>query len=128
MSVACFCTVLGACFYTGHFVMAPLNMTYLRCLQNSCFEQYFNLYNLNDIIDVYVMSKFSRALVVTCGRHTSTSAHVFSAITERLRQTAGNEARWSRSPSLHRPYLPLSLTLLPAFIVCIPGVDCLIIS
>ena len=29
---------------TGHFVMVPLNMTYLHCLQHSLFEYLFNLY------------------------------------------------------------------------------------
>ena len=29
---------------TGHFVMVPLNMTYLHCLQRSLFEHLFNLY------------------------------------------------------------------------------------
>jgi len=29
---------------TGHFVMVPLNMTYLHCLQQSLFEHLFNLY------------------------------------------------------------------------------------
>ena len=29
---------------TGHFVMVPLNMTYLHCLQHSLFEHFFNLY------------------------------------------------------------------------------------
>ena len=33
-----------ASFCTGHFVMVPLNMTYLHCLQHSLFEHLFNLY------------------------------------------------------------------------------------
>ena len=33
-------------FYTGYFVMVPLNMTYLHCLQHSLFEHLFNLYYL----------------------------------------------------------------------------------
>jgi len=48
MSVAswcstCFC-VLCVGFCTGHFVMVPLNLTYLHCLQHSVFEHLFNLY------------------------------------------------------------------------------------
>jgi len=31
-------------FCTGHFVMVPLNLTYLHCLQHSLFEHLFNLY------------------------------------------------------------------------------------
>ena len=31
-------------FCTGHFVMVPLGMTYLHCLQHSLFEHLFNLY------------------------------------------------------------------------------------
>ena len=49
MSVAswcckCFCVVLCVSFCTCHFVMVPLNMTYLHCLQHSLFEHLFNLY------------------------------------------------------------------------------------
>jgi len=29
---------------TGHFVMVPLNLTYLHCFQHSLFEHLFNLY------------------------------------------------------------------------------------
>jgi len=29
-----FCTVLSVCFCTGHFVMVPLNLTYLHCLKH----------------------------------------------------------------------------------------------
>ena len=32
------------CCEMGHFVMVPLNMTYLHCLQHSLFEHLFNLY------------------------------------------------------------------------------------
>ena len=31
-------------YLTCHFVMVPLNMTYLHCLQHSLFEHLFNLY------------------------------------------------------------------------------------
>ena len=49
MSVAswcctCFCVVLCVIFCTGHFVMMPLNLTYLHCLLQSLFEHLFNLY------------------------------------------------------------------------------------
>jgi len=49
MSVAswcstCFCVVLCVDFCTGHFVMVPLNLTYLHCLQHSFFAHLFNLY------------------------------------------------------------------------------------
>ena len=30
--------------HTGHFVMVPLNLTYLHCLHHSLFEHLFNLY------------------------------------------------------------------------------------
>ena len=39
-----FCVVPCVIFYTGHFVMVPLNMTYLHRLQHSLFEHLFNLY------------------------------------------------------------------------------------
>ena len=39
-----FCVVPCASFCTGHFVMVPLNMTCLHCLQHSLFVHLFNLY------------------------------------------------------------------------------------
>ena len=36
-----FCVLI---FFTRHFVMVPLNLTYLHCLQHSLFEHHFNLY------------------------------------------------------------------------------------
>ena len=49
MSVAswcstCFYVVLCVGFCTGHFVMLPLNLTYLHCFQQSFFEHLFNLF------------------------------------------------------------------------------------
>jgi len=41
--VRVFCVVPCVSFCTGYFVMVPLNMTYLHCLQNSLFEHLFNL-------------------------------------------------------------------------------------
>ena len=43
----CFCVVLCVGFCTGHFVMVPLNLTCLHCLQHSFFEHLFNLYYLS---------------------------------------------------------------------------------
>jgi len=40
----CFCVVLCVCFCTGHFVMVPLHLTCLHCLQHSFFKYLFNLY------------------------------------------------------------------------------------
>jgi len=46
-------------FCTGHFVMVPLNLTYLHCLQHSFFEHLFNLYYVLCLISqrhhVYLM-------------------------------------------------------------------------
>jgi len=39
-----FCVVQCVSFCTGHFVMVPLNLTYLHCLQHSLFQRIFNLY------------------------------------------------------------------------------------
>jgi len=39
-----FCVVPCVSFCTGHFVMVPLNITYLHCLQHSLFEHLFNLF------------------------------------------------------------------------------------
>ena len=40
----CFCVVLCWFFVcTGHFVMVPLNLTCLHCLQQSFFKHFFNL-------------------------------------------------------------------------------------
>jgi len=44
MMLYVFCVVLCVSFCTGHFVMVPLNLTYLHCLQHSLFEHLFNLY------------------------------------------------------------------------------------
>jgi len=40
----CFCLVLCVFMWTGHFVLVPLNLTCLHCLQHSFFEHLFNLY------------------------------------------------------------------------------------
>ena len=40
----CFCIALRVGFCTGHFVMVPINFTYLHCLQHSFFEHLFNFY------------------------------------------------------------------------------------
>jgi len=40
----CFCVILCVSFCTGHFVMVPLNLTYLHCLQHSFLEHLFNLF------------------------------------------------------------------------------------
>ena len=39
-----FCVVLCVGFCTGHFVMVPLNLTYLHYLRHSFFEHLFSLY------------------------------------------------------------------------------------
>jgi len=46
MMLYVFCVVLCVSFFTGHFVMVPLNLTYLHCLQHSLYEHLFNLYNI----------------------------------------------------------------------------------
>jgi len=40
-----FCVVPCVSFCKGHFVMVPLNITCLHCLQHSLFEHIFNLYS-----------------------------------------------------------------------------------
>ena len=42
--VSLFFSISCVSFCTGHFVMVPLIMTYLHCLQQSLFEHLFNLY------------------------------------------------------------------------------------
>ena len=42
--VVSFCVLSCVSLCTGHFVMVPLNMTYLHCVQHSLFEHLFNLY------------------------------------------------------------------------------------
>ena len=39
-----FCVVVCVKFCSGRFVMMPINLTYLHCLQHSLFEHLFNLY------------------------------------------------------------------------------------
>jgi len=41
----CFCVVLCVGFCTGNFVMVPLNLSYLHCLQQAFFEYLCNLYS-----------------------------------------------------------------------------------
>jgi len=47
--VRVFCAVPCVSFCTGHFVMVPLNMTYLHYLQHSLFEQ-FSIYIVNRVL------------------------------------------------------------------------------
>jgi len=42
----CFFVVLRDGFCMGYFVIVPLDLTYLHCLQHSFFEHLFNLYCL----------------------------------------------------------------------------------
>ena len=50
-------------FCTGHFVMVPLNMTYLHCLQHSLFEHLFNFYYLNTVY-LPQLNEFNNIIVV----------------------------------------------------------------
>jgi len=45
----CFCVVLCVSFCTGHFVMVPLNLTYLHCLFEHLFHLYY-IFNLNGLL------------------------------------------------------------------------------
>jgi len=44
LSFCVFCAVLRVCFCNGHFVMVPLNLFCLHCLQHFVFEHLFELY------------------------------------------------------------------------------------
>ena len=48
-----FCVVPCVSFCTGQFVMVPLNMTCLHCLQHSLFEHLFHLYLYIMYVDPY---------------------------------------------------------------------------
>ena len=48
-----FCVVLCVGFCTDHFVMVPLNLTYLHCLQHYFFEHLFNLYYSHNLSIVH---------------------------------------------------------------------------
>ena len=52
-----FCVVPCVSFCTGHFVMVPLNMTYLHCLKHSLFEHLFNLYCHRNKLLMYKANK-----------------------------------------------------------------------
>jgi len=54
--VRVFVSSLVLVFCTGHFVMVPLNMTYLHvhCLQHSLFEHLFNLYYNSCVIYLFI--------------------------------------------------------------------------
>jgi len=63
-----FCVVLCISFCTGHFVMVPLNLTYLHCLKHSLFKHLFNLYfnrqdpeYLNNILTLYSLRRQLRS-------------------------------------------------------------------
>jgi len=76
MSVAswcctCFCVVLCVSFCTVHFVMVPLNLTYLHCLQHSSFEHLFNLYCYFQYFDLQVLSKEEIHSYAASVRHNS---------------------------------------------------------
>ena len=43
------CCYVSVFFCAGHFVMVPMNLTCLYCLQHSFFEHLLNLYD-NDIL------------------------------------------------------------------------------
>jgi len=83
MSVAsrcstCFFVVLCVGFCTCHFVMVPLNLTYLHCLQHSFFEHLFNLYCIILLINVkgrYLI--MSVTLGTLCGNHTFVHCWLF---------------------------------------------------
>jgi len=60
----CFCVVQCVSFWTGHFVMVPLNLTYLHCLQHSLFEHLFNLYCFN--VDVLFTGASRTVLINRC--------------------------------------------------------------
>ena len=75
MSVASWCctcvhVVLCVSFCTRHFVVVPLNLTYLHCLQHSLFEHLFNLYyNVNSLKlmpNVIFYSSIRYIMIIIC--------------------------------------------------------------
>jgi len=59
-----FCAVLCVCFCTGHFVIVPLNLTRLHCLQHSFLEHHFNLYYIVLLCLWYLRKHYSWFLMV----------------------------------------------------------------
>ena len=61
----CLCVVLCYSFCTGHFVMVPLNMTYLHCLQHSFFEYLFNSYdNIEGKLAKLILNEYDNNIVM----------------------------------------------------------------
>ena len=63
----CVCVVLCASFCTGHFVMVPLNVTYLHCLQHSFFEHLFNSYSVTHKRSLMIYRSVSTILLARVG-------------------------------------------------------------
>jgi len=54
-------------FCTGHFVMVPLNLTYLHCLQHSFYEHFFILY-CNSSNKLMIGKAWSKPTKFDCSR------------------------------------------------------------
>jgi len=87
MAIASWCSVCFVLFCvfvfcTGRFVMVPLNLTCLHCLQHSFFEHHFNLYFIltpyqckNIIACPAITGCEIQRLVLNLQRHHQPSAH-----------------------------------------------------
>jgi len=94
MSVASWCCKsFCASFWTGHFVMVPLNMTYLHCLQHSLFEHLFNFYYEKEIsvcyfflLQIYIgnIRTYLPVRVVYCGNNQRLPIPICSNIADLL--------------------------------------------
>jgi len=54
----CLCVVLCVGLCTGHFVIVPLNLTYLHCLQHSFIEHFFNWYFIHKRVSLLNTNEF----------------------------------------------------------------------
>jgi len=65
-------------FFTVHFVMVPLNLTYQHCLQHSFFEHLFNLYCEFRKYDYVNKRVFCKEMIDVCFFTLKKSEHVLN--------------------------------------------------
>jgi len=84
----------------SHFVMVPLNMTYLHCLQHSLFEHLFNLYK-GGVFYCSPLILWCILLSYQCGR---TTGNCLVKVNHNLSTLHGNNWRMT----VEKVYMPKS--------------------
>ena len=89
-----FCVVPCVSFCTGHFVMVPLNMTYLHCLQHSLFEHLFNLYYMY-VHHAYLETNFDNYVPTKTNIFISVLFNQWFSLTRKWRE------KWMQGRNVH---------------------------